>query len=69
MVSGRHRHKLPIGSKWRYTADNKLRLDRPPNVCRLAMEATGQWPRTKPPNQRTVAETHTEAARLGKQGA
>ncbi|MDE0247850.1 MAG: hypothetical protein OXO56_07965 [Gammaproteobacteria bacterium] len=46
----------------------KLRPDFAQNAHRVVMEATGQWPKTKPPGERSDAEKHPEAVRLGREG-
>ena len=46
----------------------KLRPDFVQNAHRVVMEATGQWPKTKPPGERLDSEKHTEAVRLGRAG-
>lgn len=46
----------------------KLRPDRMENAHRVVMEATGQWPKTKPPNQRTDDEKNPDAVRRGRKG-
>ena len=46
----------------------KLRPDFVQNAHRVVMEATGQWPKTKPPGERLDSEKHPEAVRIGRKG-
>ena len=46
----------------------KLRPDFVQNAHRVVMEATGQWPKTNPPGERSDSEKHHEAVRIGRKG-
>ena len=46
----------------------KLRPDFVQKAHRVVMEATGEWPKTKPPGERSDDEKHPEAVRRGRRG-
>ena len=69
MIDKEHDDEVPLGHPrdgGRMT--RKLRPDVAQIAHRVGMEATGQWPKTKPPEQRTEEDKNPEAVRRGRKG-